>query len=145
MKDTIAKKNVLPPAFSFFQQLEIHHRNLLQQFLRLSKRTQIFPHLFHAFFGDGDLAHAPVCETDREYPDRPVAASLAFLAILTAGLITAHHSTQQGTWQDRGKVRHLLDESFAEGGQCNRFIFHLLIMKDITIKLSPQQKYQEMF
>jgi hypothetical protein len=27
----------------------------------------------------------------------------------------------------------LLDESFAEGGQCNRPIFHLLLMKDTTI------------
>lgn len=141
MKDTIVKKRWLPPAFSIFQQLEIHHRNLLQQFLRLSKRTLTFPDLFLEFFGDGDLAHAPASETDREYPDWSVTAPLAFLAIPTTGLITVHHSTQQGTWQDRGKIRHLLDESFAGGSQRDLLIFHLQLMKDIIIQVTTQQKY----
>jgi len=116
MKDTPPKKKELLSLLSFLQQLEIRHRDLFQQFLRLRKCTQALPNLSPKFPGDGNLSHAAVPETDGQNPDRPVALSLAFLTILTTGLIAAHHTAQQGTRQDGGKIRYLPNEALAGAG-----------------------------
>lgn len=95
MKDKERKKKTLRPlALPFLEQLQIHLRDLLQYFLRLSEGAQAFFHLLLEFFGNGDLAHLAIAETDGENPNRPVAFALALFAEPTAGLIAAHHAAQ---------------------------------------------------
>ena len=79
--------------FPLPQQLQIHRSDLLEQFLRQAKRAQTGLDFFLQLPGDGELAHPPIPHTDGENPDRPMALPLAFLAMLTAGLIATHHST----------------------------------------------------
>jgi len=95
MKDKEHKKKTLRPlALPFLEQLQIHLRDLLQYFLHLSERAQAFLYLFLQLAGDGDLAHLPIAETDREYPDRPMAFAFALFAKPAPGLIAAHHAAQ---------------------------------------------------
>src|ERR1700730_7858110 len=129
MKDTQPKKKTSPPLFPLLQHFEIHRRDLLEQFLSLSKRARTCLDLVLKFLGNRNLAHAPIPETDGENPNRPVALTLALLAILTARLITTHHSTHQGTGQDSSQIRDLLDESFTGGGKGGGLLFHNHICK----------------
>jgi hypothetical protein len=141
MKDKEHKKKTLRPlALPFLEQLQIQLRDLLQDFLCLSKRAQAFIHLFPQFVGDRDLAHLPIADTYREDPNRPVAFTLALLAKPAAGLIAAHHAAQQGTRQDGREVRHLLLEFLAGSGKLSCSIFHLYNMKDKRSLTSFQEK-----
>src|SRR6516225_10988975 len=97
MKDKEHKKKTLRTlALPLLEQLQVQQRDLLQYFLRLSKRAQAFLHLFPQFIGDRDLAHLPIAKIHREDPNRPVALplALALLAKPAAGLIAAHHAAQ---------------------------------------------------
>jgi len=103
MKDKKRKKKTLRPlTLPLLEQLQIQPRDLLQHFLRLSKRAQALFYLFPQFVGNRDLAHLPIAEIHGENPDRPVAFALALLAKPATGLIAAHHAAQQGTRQDGG-------------------------------------------
>ena len=93
MKDKERKKKTLRPlALPFLEQFQIHLRDLLHHFLRLSERAQAFFHLFLEFDGNGDLAHLAIAETDGENPNRPVA--FALLTEPATGFIAAHHAAQ---------------------------------------------------
>ena len=93
MKDKERKKKTLPLlALTFLQQFEIDLRDLLQNILRLSERTQAFFYLLLKFAGNRDLAHLAIAETDGENPNWPVAFALALLTKPAAGLIAAHHT-----------------------------------------------------
>lgn len=81
MKDKEHKKKTLRPlALAFLEQLQIHLRDLLQDLLHLSERTQTLLYLFLHLAGDGDLAHLAIAETDGENPNRPVAFALVTIA-----------------------------------------------------------------
>jgi hypothetical protein len=141
MKDKEHKKKILRPlALTFPEQLQVHLRDLLEYILHLSERTQAFLYFFLQLVGDRDLAHLAIAETDRENPNRPVAFALALLAKSAPGFIAAHHAAQQGAGQDRGKVRHLLEELLAGGGKSSAFVFHFYKMKDITFRNIMQEK-----
>jgi hypothetical protein len=125
MKDKGHKKKTLRPlALTFLEQLQIHLRDLLQHFLRLSERAQTFLDLFPQFVGDRDLAHFPIAEIHRENPNRSVAVALALLAKPATGLVAAHHAAQQGSRQDGGEVWYLLQELLAGRGKLSSPIFH---------------------
>src|SRR6266568_5077388 len=95
MKDKEHKKRTLwSLTLPFFEQLQIHLRDLLQYILRLSERTQTLLYFFLHLAGDGDLAHLAIAETDGENPNRPVAFALALLAEPATGLIAAHHAAK---------------------------------------------------
>jgi hypothetical protein len=95
MKDKKHKKKTLRPlTLTFFEQLQIHLRDLLEYILHLSEGTQAFLYLFLHLSGDGDLAHLAIAETDGEDPNRPVAFAFALLAKAATGLIAAHHAAQ---------------------------------------------------
>src|SRR5215471_20792301 len=141
MKDKKHKKRTLPPlALAFLEQLQIQLRDLLQYFLRLSKRAQAFLHLFPQFVGDRDLAHLPIAEIHREDPNRPVTSALALLAKPTARFIAAHHAAQQRTRQDGGRVRHPIEELLAGSGKLSHLIFHFYKMKDTLFRNFLQEK-----
>src|SRR5712692_1046736 len=99
--------------------------------------------------GNGDLAHLPIPETDGENPNRPVTFPFALLARPATGLIAANHAAQQGTGQDGGRVRHLLNKLFAGGGKLSDPFFHLYTMKDntptYTTTREKQQNINKMF
>jgi|SRR5580658_8655707 hypothetical protein len=150
MKDKPHKKKTLRTlALPFLEQIQIHLRDLLEHLLHLSERTQPLLYLVLHLAGDGDLAHLSIAETDGENPNRPVAFPLGFFAKPAAGLVAAHHAAQQGTRQDSGKVRHLLEELFAGSGKLSDLIFHFLQMKDIMTQpwnaSEKQQNTEEMF
>src|SRR6516225_5924356 len=141
MKDKEHKKKTLRTlALPLLEQLQVQQRDLLQYFLRLSKRAQAFLYLFPQFIGDRDLAHLPIAEIHREDPNRPVALPLALLAKPAAGLIAAHHAAQQGTRQDGGEVRHPIEELLAGRGKLSDLIFHLYKMKDTHPQTCLQEK-----
>jgi hypothetical protein len=123
MKDSKDKKS-LPAALPFLQHLQIHRRNLLQQFLCLRERALALLDFLSQFIGYGDLAHTPIPETDGQYSDGPVAFSPALLAILATWFVAAHHSTQQGTRQYRGEVGHQANQSLAGGNSRCVLAFH---------------------
>src|ERR1700678_1299878 len=100
------KKESLPPALAFLQQIQIDLGDLLDQFPRLSQRPQTLLHFRHAFLGNRDLAHPPVAETDGEDANGSVAWALALLAEATPGFMTTHHPMQQRARQDDGRVGH---------------------------------------
>jgi len=132
MKDKQHKKKALRSlALPFLEQLQIHLPDPLDYFLHLSERAQTLLYLFLELAGDGDLTHPAITETDGENPNRPVAFAFAFLTKPATGLIAAHHTAQQGTGQDGGKVRQLLEELLTGSDKLSGLIFHFYKMKDI--------------
>ena len=64
MKDKEHKKKLLPPSLTFHQKVEVHLRDLLQEFLYLGVRSQTLLDLCFHLVGDRNLPHAPIAEAD---------------------------------------------------------------------------------
>jgi hypothetical protein len=95
MKDKGHKKKTLRSlALTFFEQLQVHLRDLLEYLLQLSERTKALFYLFLQLAGDGDLPHLAIAETHRKNPNRPVTLPFALFAKPATGLIAAHHAAQ---------------------------------------------------
>jgi hypothetical protein len=141
MKDKEHKKELLPLAL--LQQLNIRSGDPFQELLHSGKRAQTCLNLFLQPRRNGDLAHPPIPQTDGENPDRPVPLSFSLLAILTAGLITTHHSAEQRSGQDGAEIGQLLNELFTSSSEFSAFVFHLYDMKDKRSRATAQEQKQQ--
>ena len=88
------QKKLLAPSLTFHQKVEVHLRDLLQEFLYLGVRLQTLLDLCLHLVGDGNLPHASIAEADGENPNRPVSLPLALLTITTTRFVAPHHAAQ---------------------------------------------------
>ena len=97
-------------------------------------------HLRFEFNGDGNLAHPALADASTKNTNRSVTLSLSLLTKLAPRLIAPHHSAQQGTGQDGGQIRDLLNELLPQGNQFLSYIFRIYTVKDNPFSFVLQVK-----